>query len=121
MKNMKVFDRHGYTIIESLITVMIVGVIGIVAIPRFSAAANEPMRAEAVGVLREICAAAAAVKAESGAFPALLDSTGDRYPEAAADYEFGYGAGVATATLRETGSGAGSRLALEMDCTSEPE
>ncbi len=114
MKNSQALDTRGYTIIESLITVMIVGVLGIVAIPRFSAVANESTRAEALGVLQRICSAADSVKALDGAYPATL-SDGDDWNVADEEvYAFGYRDGVAIAAKRaETGA-----TALEMDCTS---
>jgi prepilin-type N-terminal cleavage/methylation domain-containing protein len=119
MKSNRAISRHGYTIIESLITIMIVGVIGIVAIPRFSAAANEPVRAEAVKVLQDICAAADSVKSATGSYPAILDVDGGRQTMVGEEYGFGYRAGVAVAMSRDPSATDGLEVvALEMDCTS---
>ncbi len=117
MKNMQPLDKRGYTIIESLITVIIVGVIGIVAVPRFSAVANEPARAEALTVLQHICSAADAVKAREGAYPATLEGT-DWNPVSGEIYEFGYGAGTAVAKARADSATGGNAPVMEMDCTS---
>lgn len=118
MKNAQALDSRGYTIIESLITVMIVGVLGIVAIPRFSAVANEPVRVEALSVLQRICSAADAVKAQEGAYPATLQQGAD-WTDSGDFYEFGYRAGAAFATVRADSPAAESKApALEMDCTS---
>ena len=106
-------DKKGFTLIELIIVIVIVGILAMVAIPRYFANINKARRAEAVSTLRSIREALMGFYAANNAFPAtdsfpitvLLDGetvlTMDR--PVSANFTFVYAATAITAMTRTDG------------------
>jgi MSHA pilin protein MshA len=78
---MKRFDRRGFTLIELVIVIVILGILATVAIPKYVDMQTEAREAAVRGALGNIRAALAiqyaraAVQTGTAAFPATLDGT----------------------------------------------
>lgn len=62
-------NKKGFTLIELMIVVVIIGILAALAIPRFMAASRKAKIAEARGVLSQIHTAASVYYEEHGFFP----------------------------------------------------
>jgi prepilin-type N-terminal cleavage/methylation domain-containing protein len=73
----KARNTHGFTLIELMIVVVIIGILAAIAIPRFTAVSDQAKQAEAGPVLKQICSLAEAERLKNNAWPeALEDSDG---------------------------------------------
>jgi len=64
-------NRKGFTLIELMIVVVIIGILAALAIPRFMAASKKAKISEAKGVLKQIYVAAEAYYQETGGYPGV--------------------------------------------------
>ena len=93
--------RHGMTLIELLIVLVIVGILAGVAWPSFREAVHKSRRADAMSALTEIMQAQERWRANNPAYKATLTSpvlTGTRTLSQAGHYDLAIAADSATAT-----------------------
>ena len=66
--------RDGFTLIELMIVVVIIGILALLAYPRFSGVTSEARQSEAGPILRQICQLAEADRERTGNWPAEMPS-----------------------------------------------
>ena len=118
MRNLR--NRDGFTLIELMIVVVIIGILAAIAIPRFSAVSKNAKQAEAGSINKQICTLALTYKDQKGstAYGTAdlddLEAVGwdDATATAAQYFTFSFGSGVATATTKD----AAQTKTEKMDC-----
>jgi len=111
-------NSKGFTLIELMIVVVIIGILAAIAIPKFSQVSKSAKEAEAGPVLKQICTLRSSYYERYDAAPASITNlTSVGWDAASAGkYYSGYtlsAAGVATATSKATSVAANKTL----DCT----
>ena len=102
-------NSKGFTLIELMIVVVIIGILAAIAIPKFANVSKNSKQAEAGPVLKQICTLALTYKDQQSADAAdigALALVGWQDP-GAKYFTFSFAAGVATAAPNATGTSAG--------------
>jgi prepilin-type N-terminal cleavage/methylation domain-containing protein len=74
MRNLS--NRKGFTLIELMIVVVIIGILAAIAIPKFNSVSRNAKQAEAGPVLKQICTLAASFQQENSANAGDLTALG---------------------------------------------
>ena len=72
MRNLR--NNKGFTLIELMIVVVIIGILAAIAIPKFNAVSRNSKQAEAGPILKQICTLQGSKFQEVGSYAASLDS-----------------------------------------------
>jgi prepilin-type N-terminal cleavage/methylation domain-containing protein len=126
MRNLR--NNKGFTLIELMIVVVIIGILAAIAIPRFTSVSEGAKQAEAEPILKQMCSLAEAYELRYGAFPdgaaaAAAGGTGPAlgtagWSDPQAEY---YGtwtltAATRSATATKTAAATATMLTPTMDC-----
>jgi len=106
MKNLR--NNKGFTLIELMIVVVIIGILAAIAIPKFNSVSKNAKQAEAGPVLKQICTLQGTKLQETGSYAATIaDLTGYDAPGAKyfAFTTTGTGSTAAVATAEPAGDG----------------
>ena len=121
MKNLR--NNKGFTLIELMIVVVIIGILAAIAIPKFNQVSRNAKQAEAGPILKQICSLATTFKDQKGdaAYADVdldgLDMVGWNAETAtnAKYFDFSFSGGVATASPNaDSGDQVGEQT---MDCS----
>lgn len=100
--------QKGFTLIELMIVVVIIGILAALAIPRFMEATKKAKQSEARTVLKQILTLERSYRQETGAYDTDLDAIGFMIPATNAKYVYAISAGAGvdfTATAVPKASG----------------
>lgn len=113
MKNLR--NTRGFTLIELMIVVVIIGILAALAIPRFSNAGRQARSAEAPTLLKQLCTLANAQREVTGTYPAAIgDISAWQFPNMKY-YTIAYAAGSASAAAL---TNADVETPVTMNCAS---
>jgi prepilin-type N-terminal cleavage/methylation domain-containing protein len=100
----KIRDHQGFTLIELMIVVVIIGILAAIAIPRFTNVSNQAKQAEAGPILKQMCSLAEAEYLKSNAWPASVAAI-DGWDDPGAQHfgTWAFSAGTASATATTAG------------------
>jgi len=85
----RIRDTKGFTLIELMIVVVIIGILAALAIPRFSKASDRAKEKEADGLIKQVYTLQQAYKAQNGAYAtteAQLNTVGFEVPGTLQNY-----------------------------------
>jgi prepilin-type N-terminal cleavage/methylation domain-containing protein len=99
-------NNKGFTLIELMIVVVIIGILAAIAIPRFTAVSQGAKQAEAGPVLKQICTLAESFNLRNDAWPADLDALTEFTDPGAEYFDFSFSGTTATADPNDRGDGA---------------
>jgi prepilin-type N-terminal cleavage/methylation domain-containing protein len=70
MRNLR--NNKGFTLIELMIVVVIIGILAAIAIPKFTQVSNGAKQAEAEPILKQICSLAESEKLKNNGWPSAI-------------------------------------------------
>jgi prepilin-type N-terminal cleavage/methylation domain-containing protein len=108
MRNLR--NSKGFTLIELMIVVVIIGILAAIAIPKFANVSKNAKQAEVSPILKQICTLAQTYQDQNSADAAnigALAGVGWQDPNAKYFGTWSYAAGSAGSSLTAAGTGAG--------------
>jgi prepilin-type N-terminal cleavage/methylation domain-containing protein len=108
-------NRKGFTLIELMIVVVIIGILAAIAIPRFSQVSKNSKQAEAGPILAQLCTLEQSYYQRYDAYATVANLTGWSDPGAKYFNAWAFSAPTASAGLTAAGSSAGL-TAPTMNC-----
>src|SRR5690606_29615009 len=96
MKSLR--SSSGFTLIELMIVVVVIGLLAAIAIPRYTAVADQSKQAEAASVMKQMCSLAEVLRTRDSVYPADLGDLAGWADPNGKYFSFDYAAGVASAT-----------------------
>jgi prepilin-type N-terminal cleavage/methylation domain-containing protein len=100
MKSLR--DSKGFTLIELMIVVVIIGILAAIAIPKFTSVSKSAKEAEAPGVLKQIRSLALTYYQKNDAYPSSLTTMDGWQNPNAKYYDFSYSGTCAVATANNS-------------------
>ena len=113
MRNLR--NSKGFTLIELMIVVVIIGILAAIAIPKFNNVSQSAKEAEADPVLKQLCSLAESQYLKNNRWPANQDSIPEWVEPQSDRYSFSAADSIASAAAT---SGAGVRD-KEMNCVTK--
>jgi prepilin-type N-terminal cleavage/methylation domain-containing protein len=117
MQNVR--NNKGFTLIELMIVVVIIGILAAIAIPRFTQVSQGAKQAEAGPILKQMCSIGESELLKAGAYPTdetALATAGFEDPTAEY-FVFTFAGTATTGVATATPNAAGAGLATQtMDC-----
>src|SRR5690606_35956411 len=92
----KLRNNKGFTLIELMIVVVIIGILAAIAIPRFTQVSNQAKQAEAPPILKQMCSLAEAEFLKTNAWPTNEDAIPGWEDPDAEYFDFTFAGGEAT-------------------------
>ncbi len=96
-------NRKGFTLIELMIVVVIIGILAALAIPRFTQSARSSRNAEAGPVLKQLCTLAQAYYERWNAYPSSADAIPQWQSPNSTLFNYSYTPNTAAAAVQATG------------------
>jgi prepilin-type N-terminal cleavage/methylation domain-containing protein len=113
MRNLR--NNKGFTLIELMIVVVIIGILAAIAIPKFNAVSQNAKKAEAGPVLKQICTLQGTQYQETGSYATSAATLTGFDAPAGKYFTFGTTGNNATATPTALGTASGL-VAITRDC-----
>jgi type IV pilus assembly protein PilE len=102
--------RHGFTLIELMITVVIISVLAMVAVPAYFDSIRKSRRADAITSLNQIAQAQERWRANNPSYTTSLASTGLNVPNPSSGYYTLAVTAASSASYSATATAAGAQL-----------
>jgi prepilin-type N-terminal cleavage/methylation domain-containing protein len=113
MRNLR--NSKGFTLIELMIVVVIIGILAAIAIPKFGQASNRAKEKEADGILKQVYTLQSAYQAQHGVVAgdtAALRTVGFEAPTGLQNYVFNAAVNAPTYCLTANAGGHASRCVV---------
>ena len=113
MRNLR--NNKGFTLIELMIVVVIIGILAAIAIPKFTSVSQGAKQAEAAPILKQLCSLAEAEFLKTNTWTATEANLPGWVAPAQSRFTFALAVSTATATPDPLNGGTGL-VAQSMDC-----